>query len=449
MTTIADVAARAGVGIGTVSRVLNGSSQVRPETRVRVQQAMDELEYQPSRTSRRARRDHGGYVGVLVHFFEGPSAYQRLRGVVTRLQPHGFEVVLFIVDSPERARDRLVELPRNQQLDGLIVMSLPLRADEGERLAEARFPTGLIDTTHPALPSVTINDEAGGIMATNHLLDLGHERVAFVGEPHRNPFGFIASRYREEANDRGERYVADGAVVGIFSLEMSAEQLATRLIAEQTGIGSHEIRTGKISTDEYAKLVEVTHQLSHIPLFIDDTAGLTISQLRTRARRLKRQHNLSLIIIDYLQLLRPAPGTRYENRVQELSEITRTLKQLAKELNVPLIALSQLSRQVENREDKRPQLADLRESGSIEQDADVVMFIYRDEYYLRPKEPRPDDPKYSEWQVKLEQAHNKAEVIVAKQRHGPTGVVKLYFEEKLTRFGNLDEVHDGGGGPAY
>ena len=132
MTTIADVAARAGVGIGTVSRVLNGSSQVRPETRVRVQQAMDELEYQPSRTSRRARRDHGGYVGVLVHFFEGPSAYQRLRGVVTRLQPHGFEVVLFIVDSPERARDRLVELPRNQQLDGLIVMSLPLRADEGE-----------------------------------------------------------------------------------------------------------------------------------------------------------------------------------------------------------------------------------------------------------------------------------------------------------------------------
>ena len=198
MTTIADVAARAGVGIGTVSRVLNGSSQVRPETRTRVQQAMDELEYQPSRASRRARKDHGGYVGVLVHFFEGPSAYQRLRGVVSRLQPHGFEVVLFIVDSPERARDRLVELPRNQQLDGLIVMSLPLRADEGERLAEARFPTVLIDTTHPALPSVTINDEAGGIMATNHLLDLGHERVAFVGEPHRNPFGFIASRYREE-----------------------------------------------------------------------------------------------------------------------------------------------------------------------------------------------------------------------------------------------------------
>jgi replicative DNA helicase len=192
----------------------------------------------------------------------------------------------------------------------------------------------------------------------------------------------------------------------------------------------------------------VTHQLSHVPLFIDDTAGLTISQLRTRARRLKRQHNLSLIIIDYLQLLRPAQGTRYENRVQEISEITRSLKQLAKELNVPLIALSQLSRQVEQREDKRPQLADLRESGSIEQDADVVMFIYREEYYLRGKEPRPEDPKYTEWQENSERAHNQAEVIIAKQRHGPTGVVKLYFEEKLTRFGNLDQTHDVGG-PAY
>ncbi|MGH7002724.1 MAG: replicative DNA helicase, partial [Alphaproteobacteria bacterium] len=257
-----------------------------------------------------------------------------------------------------------------------------------------------------------------------------------------------ASRYREETDEGGERRVADGAVVVLFSLEMSAEQLATRLIAQETEISSHDIRTGKISTEEYGKLVDVTHELSHIPLFIDDTAGLTISQLRTRARRLKRQHNLSLIVIDYLQLLRPGPGTRYENRVQELSEITRTLKQLAKELEVPVIALSQLSRQVENREDKRPQLADLRESGSIEQDADVVMFIYREEYYLRPKEPAPDDPKYSEWQVNAEKAHNKADIIVAKQRHGPTGVVQLFFNEKLTKFGNLDTAHDVGS-PAY
>jgi len=257
-----------------------------------------------------------------------------------------------------------------------------------------------------------------------------------------------ASRYREDTDERGERRVADGAVVGFFSLEMSAEQLATRLIAEQTGISSHEIRTGSISTDQYGKLVDVTHQLSHIPLFIDDTAGLTISQLRTRARRLKRQHNLSLVVIDYLQLLRSAPGQRFENRVQELSEITRTLKALAKELNVPVVALSQLSRQVEQREDKHPQLSDLRESGSIEQDADVVMFVYREEYYLKGKEPRPEDSKYAQWQIDSERAHNQAEVIVAKQRHGPTGIVKLFFEERLTRFGNLDRVHDGGG-PAY
>jgi replicative DNA helicase len=252
-----------------------------------------------------------------------------------------------------------------------------------------------------------------------------------------------ASRYREEPDERGERRVTDGAVVGFFSLEMSAEQLATRLIAEQTGISSHEIRTGRISSDDYGKLVDVTHRLSHLPLFIDDTAGLTMSQLRTRARRLKRQHNLSLIIVDYIQLLRPSPGQAFENRVQELSEVTRSLKQLAKELNVPLVALSQLSRQVEQREDKRPQLSDLRESGSIEQDADVVMFVFREEYYLRPKEPLPDDPKYPDWQAKAEKAHNRADIIVAKQRHGPTGVVPLFYDERLTRFGNLDSVHGG------
>jgi LacI family transcriptional regulator len=235
MATIADVAARAGVGIGTVSRVLNGSAQVRPETRARVQQAMEELDYHPSRSVRRGRAARGGYVGVLVHFFEGPSAYQRLRGIVTRLQPHGFEVVLFIVDSPERARQRIVELPRNQQLDGLIVMSLPLRQQEGEHLAEARFPTVLIDTHHPALPSVTIDDRAGGTMATNHLLDLGHERVAFVGEPHRNPFGFIASRFREEGYQAALAAAKFGGRGGYIKhgphLRSSGRQMATELFA--------------------------------------------------------------------------------------------------------------------------------------------------------------------------------------------------------------------------
>jgi DNA-binding LacI/PurR family transcriptional regulator len=198
MTTITDVAAFAGVGIGTVSRVMNGSEQVRPATRAKVLAAVEELGYSPHRGGPKTARQQGGYIGVLVHFFEGQSAYERLRGIVSRLQPHGFEVVLDIVDSPERARERLMELPRNRQLDGLIVMSLPLRLDEGERLANARFPTVLVDTAHPALPSVTIDDREGGRMSTRHLLDLGHDRVAFVGEPPRNPFGFIASRYREE-----------------------------------------------------------------------------------------------------------------------------------------------------------------------------------------------------------------------------------------------------------
>jgi DNA-binding LacI/PurR family transcriptional regulator len=159
---------------------------------------VDELGYSPHRNVAKRARQQGGYIGVLVHFFEGQSAYERLRGIVSRLQPHGFEVVLDIVDSPERARDRLMELPRNRQLDGLIIMSLPLRLDEGERLSHARFPTILVDTAHSALPSVTIDDREGGRMSTRHLIDLGHDRIAFVGEPPRNPFGFIASRYREE-----------------------------------------------------------------------------------------------------------------------------------------------------------------------------------------------------------------------------------------------------------
>jgi replicative DNA helicase len=254
-----------------------------------------------------------------------------------------------------------------------------------------------------------------------------------------------ANAYREETTETGERKTADGAVVGLFSLEMSSEQLATRIIAEQTAMSSHDIRQGRISNDEFGKLVEVTHQLSHLPLFIDDTAGLTMTQLRARARRLKRQHNLSLLVIDYIQLLRPAPGQRFENRVQELSEITRTLKNLAKELNVPILALSQLSRQVEQREDKRPLLADLRESGSIEQDADVVMFIYREEYYLKPKKPADGDPKFEKWRQDMEKAHNLAEVIVAKQRHGPTNTVKLHFEDRFTRFSNFDPTHQPGG----
>ena len=225
-------------------------------------------------------------------------------------------------------------------------------------------------------------------------------------------------------------------IVAFFSLEMSAEQLATRILAEQTAIPSERIRRGELSNDDFERMVIVSQELERLPLYIDDTPALSIAALRTRARRLKRSPGLSMIVVDYLQLLHGSATARNENRVQELSEITRGLKTVAKELNVPVLALSQLSRAVENRDDKRPQLSDLRESGSIEQDADVVMFVYRDEYYLARKEPREGTPEHVTWQEEMDKVHNLAEVIVAKQRHGPIGKVMLRFEGETTRFSN-------------
>jgi len=218
---------------------------------------------------------------------------------------------------------------------------------------------------------------------------------------------------------------------------MSAEQLATRILAEQAEISSADIRRGNIHESQFSRLVDVSNMLSSIPLYIDDTGGLAVSQLAARARRLKRQKGLDLIIIDYVQLLSGSSRKASENRVQELTEITTTLKALAKELEVPIIALSQLSRQVENRDDKHPQLSDLRESGSIEQDADVVLFVYREEYYLKNKEPKEGTPEHMKWMEEMEAVHGRAEVIIGKQRHGPTGTVQLSFEAQFTRFGNL------------
>jgi replicative DNA helicase len=215
---------------------------------------------------------------------------------------------------------------------------------------------------------------------------------------------------------------------------MSAEQLATRILAETAGVPSDKIRKGELSNADFQKVVAASRQLDAMPLFIDDTPALSVAALRTRARRLKRTHDLSLIVIDYLQLLHPAPGHKPDNRVQEISEMTRGLKALAKELHVPVLALSQLSRAVEQRDNKRPQLADLRESGAIEQDADVVMFIYREEYYLARQEPDVGTEKYGDWIDRMDRVHNLAEVNIAKQRHGPIGTVKLFFEGEYTRF---------------
>lgn len=238
-----------------------------------------------------------------------------------------------------------------------------------------------------------------------------------------------------------------GGKVAFFSLEMSKEQLVTRILAQECEIPSERLRRGEIKEEDYVRLVEEKKRIADLPLFIDDTGALTAAAIRSRARRLKRQFGLDLIIIDYLQLIQGSSDKKNENRVQEISEITRSLKIMAKELDAPVIALSQLSRAVEARDDKHPQLADLRESGSIEQDADVVMFVYREEYYEFRRQPRDGTEEHKKWMEKMAKIHNLAEIIIAKQRNGPIGVAKLFFDGKYTKFDNLSE--DRGGVEAY
>ena len=253
----------------------------------------------------------------------------------------------------------------------------------------------------------------------------------------------IAHSFQGQTKADGTVEAIDGGRVGFFSLEMSAEQLATRIISEQTEIASSTIRRGQITDADFEKIVAFSRIMQELPLYIDETGGISIAQLAARARRLKRQRGLDLLVIDYIQLLQGSTRRSSENRVQESTEITTRLKALAKELNVPIIALSQLSRQVESRDDKRPQLADLRESGSIEQDADVVLFVYRDAYYLKNAEPRDyNSAEHGEWQAKYEKVKYQAEVIIGKQRHGPTGTVPLHFNGQFTRFGDsADATH--------
>jgi replicative DNA helicase len=249
----------------------------------------------------------------------------------------------------------------------------------------------------------------------------------------------IARAWEGAVRADGQIESKNGGIVGFFSLEMSAEQLATRMIAEQTEIASYKIRRGEISASDFDRIAEASREMERIPFYIDETGGLSIAQLAARARRLKRQRGLDLLIIDYIQLLQGSSRKAQEGRVQEVTEITTSLKALAKELNIPILALSQLSRAVEARDDKRPQLSDLRESGSIEQDADVVMFVFREEYYLKNKEPRPGTEEYVKWMADMERVHGRAEVIIGKQRHGPTGTVQLQFRAEVTRFADLAE----------
>jgi replicative DNA helicase len=293
-----------------------------------------------------------------------------------------------------------------------------------------------------------LNKKMGGLHPSDLVILAGRPGMGKTALATKIAFGaakaLLANARRDNANAMAKQAIA------VFSLEMSAEQLATRLLAEEARVSADRIRRGDISSRDFDNFVKVSREIAQLPLLIDDTPALTLSALRTRCRRIMRTHGLGLVVVDYLQLMRPSAGTKPENRVLEISQITQGLKAIAKELAVPVLALSQLSRAVESRDDKRPQLSDLRESGTIEQDADVVMFVYRDEYYLQQREPKivafDRDDKYQEamdkWKADMSSVYNKAELILAKQRHGPTGKIDLFFEGEFTRFADLDTIHE-------
>ena len=287
----------------------------------------------------------------------------------------------------------------------------------------------------PSTGFTDLDKKLGGLHKSDLLILAGRPSMGKTALATNIAFN-IAKKNKKGTLPDGSEGAVDGGVVGFYSLEMSAEQLAARVLSEVAEVPSDQIRRGDMTEKEFRRFVEAAKSLEACPLFIDDTPALPISQLAARARRLKRTNGLDVLIVDYLQLVRPASSK--DSRVNEVSEITQGLKAIAKELDIPVIALSQLSRQVENREDKRPQLSDLRESGSIEQDADIVMFVYRGEYYKEREKPNDHEiEKMAAWQAEMEELHGKAEIIIGKQRHGPIGTIDLSFEGQFTRFGNL------------
>ncbi len=355
----------------------------------------------------------------------------------------GEEVVNVAYDSPvdhsprdqiEEAERRLYEIAETGRSEGgfqrfsdALTIAIDVAARAYERDGKlSGISTGLTD----------LDRQLGGLQQSDLVVLAGRPAMGKTSLATNIAFN-IARAYRFEIKPDGTHATTNGGIVGFFSLEMSAEQLATRIIAEQSGVASYRIRRGDISEDDFHAITEAAREMQTVPFYIDQTGGISIAQLTARARRLKRQRGLDVLVIDYLQLLSGASKNAQANRVQELTEITTGLKALAKELNIPILALSQLSRQVESREDKRPQLSDLRESGSIEQDADVVMFVYREEYYLKNRQPREGTEEFTAWLSDIERAHGKAEIIIGKQRHGPTGSVELQFDAEVTRFSNL------------
>ena len=326
----------------------------------------------------------------------------------------GTEKSLF--DLAERGSFSQSFLKFNQALDQTIEMATQaMKSDQGV----VGVPTGLKD----------LDEKLGGL----HKSDL----VILAGRPGMGKTALatnIAYHASQNLMSRQEK-----SSVAFFSLEMSSEQLSTRILSEQARIKSDDIRRGKVTEEEINRYIETSRNIYNLPLFIDETPAITIATLCNRARRIKRLFGVSLIVVDYIQLMRAPSSNRGDNRVQEVSEITQGLKALAKELKVPVLALSQLSRAVESRDDKKPQLSDLRESGSIEQDADVVMFVYREAYYLENKQPKLGSIEYAEWQTKMNDVNGLADIILGKQRHGPTGVIKVEFEGIYTKFKDLSK----------
>ena len=318
-----------------------------------------------------------------------------------------------LFDLAERGNFSQTFLKFNQAVDQTIEMAtLAMKSDHGI----IGVPTGLTD----------LDEKLGGLHRSDLIIVAGRPSMGKTALA--TNIAFYAAKNMQENNEKGS--------VAFFSLEMSSEQLSTRILSEQARISSHEIRTGKASEDTLNRYIETSRNIYDLPLYIDETPAIAISTLSNRARRIKRLFGLKLIVVDYIQLMR-TNSNRMDGRVQEISEITQGLKALAKELNVPVVALSQLSRAVEQRDDKKPQLSDLRESGSIEQDADVVIFVYREQYYLERKKPKEGSIEFAEWQSKMSDIHGAAELILGKHRHGSTGVVHVEFEGAFTKFKDL------------
>ncbi|MEP0520959.1 MAG: replicative DNA helicase [Hyphomicrobiales bacterium] len=354
----------------------------------------------------------------------------------------GEDLVNVAFDSPvdhapreqiEDAEKRLYELAEQGRYDGGFHSFTDALKDAIDMASAAYQRDGHLSGVSTGLRD--LDKQMGGLQSSDLVILAGRPAMGKTALATNIAFN-IAKAYMGEVQPDGTTKATNGGIVGFFSLEMSSEQLATRIIAEQSQVSSSEIRRGSIDERQFNDIVIASQEMQSIPFYIDHTGGISISQLTARARRLKRQRGLDMLIIDYVQLL-SGSGKRSDNRVQEITEITTGLKALAKELNIPILALSQLSRQVENRDDKRPQLSDLRESGSIEQDADVVVFVYREEYYLQRQMPKEGTEEFFKWQADMEEVAGVAEVIIAKQRHGPTGTVKLQFEGEFTRFSDL------------